>query len=92
VGVANYEIPAIIVLPDDTILAGCYRNSDHDFFVRRFDTSGATLVTYSIGAGTGANVLPRIAFSPADAQHFYAWWHPTAERSRFHRIVISDAP
>ncbi len=91
-GETSHVISDIIVLADGTLLVSYFKSSvTRAFFVRHYDTSGATLNTYTIGGSNLESTKPRINV-PSDDSTFWAFYHPTSPLgfAKFERIRVSD--
>jgi len=97
-GIANYIVSDILVLSDNSILVGYYKNTvTRDFKVLRYSAAGATLNTYGGGGAApfptpAATTTPRLAYAIDDPVSFWAWTHPasTVGISDILNIKVSD--
>lgn len=88
-GVVGYLPIQILVMSDDTILVTYRTPSSSDYFIRRYDSTGATLNTYPIGAISGS---AKIAAAVDDPNSFWIWLQDVTAigTSTFRNIKISD--
>lgn len=87
-GLAAYRIVDMFVLQDGTILALFWNSAAKDTIVRRYDTTGAQLNSFAIGAQTSAT-KPRAAYALDDPISFWVWNH-SAGISTMRNVRISD--
>lgn len=88
-GVAGYSPNDILVLDDNSIIVGYWNPATNDYFIRRYDSTGATLNTYSIGlifTGVGP---PRLGYAVAGDQ-FYTFYHTALGVPHYRRYRASD--
>lgn len=88
-GVVGYRPSDILVLTDDSIVVGYWNDSTNDYFIRRYDSTGATLNTYSVGlifVGVGP---PRLGYAVEDA-NFWAFYHTALGIPHYRRYRASD--
>lgn len=95
-GVANYFVRDLLILADDSILAGYFKLSGGlDYNVLHYNAAGATLHTYAFGANVSANTtMPRLAYSVDNATTFWVWIHnpagATSGVSHFQQVQVSN--
>lgn len=90
-GVAGYFVVDILYLSDNTIIALYCNNGSGDTFVRRYNTSGTILNTYSFGVTVlPAGTFPRLAYADDTPSSFWIWTHISGGMSRFFNIRVSD--
>lgn len=95
-GIANYTTGFdILVLEDDTILVQYVKTSAViDVIVRRYDTSGTILNTYSFGSDHlfPGGTFPRLAYALDSPNSFWHWSHLSSSPgvSLFQNVKISD--
>lgn len=90
--VANYQIPDILNLADDTVVALYYNSSTKDVQAKHYSAAGATLNTYSLGAQTGTT-KPRMAYALDNPNSFWIWTHSSSGGlggSIFRNVKVSD--
>jgi hypothetical protein len=87
--IAGYAIPDILYLDDDTLIALYYNSSTKDVQAIQYDTTGATLNTYTLGAQTGST-KPRLAYALDNPNSFWVWTHNTSGRSIFRNVKCND--
>lgn len=87
-GVANYQIPDILVLSDGTIVALYHNIATQDVFVRVYNAAGATLNTWNFGIQTGTT-KPRMAWALDNPNSVWVWTH-TATASLFTNLKVSN--
>jgi hypothetical protein len=85
----------LLVLPDDTILSSQTVIATGQFYVNRYDASGALLRTYSIATTSEqpASTVPRMAYAMDDTS-FWVFYHLDGGDlgySRLENIRLSDA-
>ena len=80
----------IVVLSDDTILVH-YRPTTGVNYVKRYNSSGATLNTYNFSV-PATNNIERISINPNDSSVFFVWEQTTSPLSlhTFSKIRVSD--
>lgn len=92
-GIASHVVYDLFVLSDGSILALYFQSSGtpRAIQVKRYDTGGSVLNTYSIGSQSGnpLAVTPRMFWNPADASNFWVWWHPSSGVTRFTKLDIA---
>jgi hypothetical protein len=79
----------IKILADGTVLVVFRSDTSNDWMVRRYDTSGTLLNTYTFAASIGS--APRIAIAPDDPDSFWVMSFPDGETSTFTRFDVATA-
>lgn len=88
---AGYFINEIMVLEDDTILVGYYRGADDLFIVKRFDSAGTELDSYSFTYTE--SFPPRIGYSVDSPNSFLVFNQQIDSVSKLSKIIevnVSD--
>ena len=95
--IPNFHIEALLVLGDDTILVAYVRNVPNvEPFVRRYDSTGTILNTYTLTGGQSSDV--RLARALDDPVSVWVWTKTTATEAlsgpnvfnRFQNLRVSD--
>ena len=88
-GIANYQIPDIIILAGDIFVL--YHNLvTQDVNVKRYNAAGAVVTTYNLGVQTGLT-KPRMTWAADTPNSFWVMTHNTGGQSIFTNIKVSDA-